>query len=282
MRNVVTCWAPECAEQIEQPATGRGRRYHSNACKQRAFRRNGGKGPSEPYPPLGPEPLHQDAPAVTVAAQSEQKPRSASMPLNPASAETEASSDAAGKARKERRDSVQPPAVATAGTAPAPTAPPQGATDSPEAVAPPPDTAGTDPTPAAADEPAGTPAVPAAPGGTVTQLHVAITEDATVPVQIKVNPMVARYRSDLERMGILDTRQGLHILEMAEKLVSSSTSASAATNVSRELERLMAAAEQDSPEARVGRDPSVAIRERTIAKLQALSDTNATGTAESA
>jgi hypothetical protein len=111
---------------------------------------------------------------------------------------------------------------------------------------------------------------------------VAITEDSTVPVQIKVNPMVARYRADLERMGILDTRQGLHILEMAEKLVSSSTSASAATNVSRELERLMAAAEQDSPEARVGRDPSVAIRERTIAKLQALSDTSATGTAESA
>jgi hypothetical protein len=242
MRNVVTCWAPECAEQIEQPATGRGRRYHSAACKQRAFRRNGGKGPSEPYPPFGPDPLHQDAPAVTVAEQPESTPE----------------------------------------------APPQeGAAVSPEAAAPPPNTRGR---PAPSDRnqarkgsgPAASEVEAEPAPATVTQLHVAVTEDSTVPVQIKVNPMVARYRADLERMGILDTRQGLHILEMAEKLVSSSTSASAATNVSRELERLMAAAEQDSPEARVGRDPSVAIRERTIAKLQALSDTSTTGTAESA
>jgi hypothetical protein len=65
------CWAPECANPLgETKPKGQPRRYCSGACRIRAIRRNGGKAPSEPYPPLAPaDPLHQDAPGVTVAEQ---------------------------------------------------------------------------------------------------------------------------------------------------------------------------------------------------------------------
>jgi hypothetical protein len=101
-------------------------------------------------------------------------------------------------------------------------------------------------------------------------LHLAITENATVPVEIKVHPMVAAYRTDLDRMGLTETRKGQQVLTMAEKLVSSATSPAAAANLSKELERLMDALVQASPENQVNQDPSVAIRERTIAKLRAV------------
>lgn len=121
--------------------------------------------------------------------------------------------------------------------------------------------------------PSGTPETDgAAPAATVTQLHVAVTEDATVPVKVTVHPMVAAYKRDLERHNRLETRQGQQILAMAEKLVSSATSPAAAANLSRELERLMAALEAGTTEAQVRVDPSVAIRERTIAKLRAVAD----------
>jgi hypothetical protein len=242
MRNADSpvCWAPECGN-VPPPSRGsRPSRYCSPACRVRALRRNGGTAPSEPYPPLEPTPLQQHAASVTVAEQSEP-----------------GRSDAAGKARKARRDSVQPPAgTITAGTAPAPAVsdPPKGATGTPETVA------------------RGGAAVAPPAAAPVTHLHVAVTEDATVPVTITVHPMVAQYRRDLERMGIAETRQGLHIIAMAEKLVSSATSASAATTVSKELERLMQAAEESTPEAQISADPSVAIRERTLAKLRALAD----------
>jgi hypothetical protein len=91
-----------------------------------------------------------------------------------------------------------------------------------------------------------------------------------VPVQIVVHPMVARYRRDLEQMGQAETRQGLQVIAMAEKLVSSATSASAAASLSKELDRLMAAMEENTPVARAQQDPSTVIRERTLAKLRAV------------
>lgn len=119
--------------------------------------------------------------------------------------------------------------------------------------------------PAGASDSAG-----ASPQATVTQLHIAVTEDATVPVVVKVHPMVAQYKRDLERIGKAETRQGEQVLVMAEKLVSSATSPAAAANLSKELERLMASLEASAPEAQVSADPSAAIRERTIAKLRAV------------
>lgn len=308
MRDAEVCWAPECGNV---PAPSRGSRpskYCSGRCRVKAVRRNGGTAPSEPYPPLEPwpTPLHQDAPGVTVAEQSEQQPAADVISGATGATAGRSSSDAAGKARKERRDSVQPPAVAmaTAGKASAPTAPPQGAAVPPETAASTPraqpgrklrdggvvpaggvhapsgsagpgtptatDTGASDPTGAASDGTAA--ALAEAPAASVTQLHVTVTEDATVPVKIVVHPMVAQYQRDLEQMGQAGTRQGLQALAMAEKLVSSATSPAAAATISKELDRLMAALEQNTPDAQVGRDPSVAIRERTIAKLRAVAE----------
>lgn len=195
MRETTVCWAPECANVViigGGTANGRPRRYCCVNCRVRAFRRAGGKAPTEPFPPL--------------------------------TADAGAETPVAGTPKRPPKGSKTPPVLDAAPPPPAP----------------------------------------------VTQLHVAVTEDSTIPVTIVVHPMVAQYKADLERMGISETRQGLHIVAMAEKLVSSATSASAATAVSKELERLMAVAEQNTPEAQVGRDPSVAIRERTLAKLRAV------------
>ena len=219
MRNVVVCWGPECGQVVAQPKTGRPGRYHSQACKQRAVRRNGGTAPAEPYPPLEPWPLQQDAAAATVAAPPGKpgpavNPKSEPAPVSPP------------KPRGKRSASRPSPSTESGPTA--------------ESLAP------------------------------VAHLHVAVTEDSTVPVRVVVHPMVARYKADLEGLGLADTRQGLQVLAMAEKLVSSATSPSAAANLSKELERLMTDLEQNSPAAQAERDPSSVIRERTLAKLRAV------------
>lgn len=231
MRNAAVCWAPECSN-VPAPSRGsRPSRYCSPGCRVKALRRNGGTAPSEPYPPLVPEAHH---PVVVPP-----------MPLPPQPPAEDDTVVPPQKPPKQRTVKVPPKET--------PPEPPQTGGE------------GSGAAPVAEDQPA-----PDAEG-TVTQLHIAVTQDSTIPVAITVHPMVAQYRADLERMKIADTRQGLHIIAMAEKLVSSSTSAAAATTVSKELERLMDAAEENTPAARIGRDPSAAIRERTIAKLTAVS-----------
>lgn len=253
MRKVTVCWAPECSEVVPSKGNGRPGRYHTTACKQRAFRRAGGKAPTEPYPPL------------TAGSGTDVPPPERGVIAKPASTKP--------TGRTTRRTVKAPPKE----TPPvAPVAGGEGAGAVPEvkhqpAPAATSDAGAFDPTAAVSDGTTGALAGAPAPPATVTQLHIAVTEDATIPVTITVHPMVAQYRADLERMNIADTRQGLHIIAMAEKLVSSSTSAAAATTVSKELERLMEAAEENTPAARIGRDPSAAIRERTIAKLTAVS-----------
>lgn len=111
-----------------------------------------------------------------------------------------------------------------------------------------------------------------APAATVTQLHVAVTENSTVPVEITVHPMVAAYKADVAKLGKAGTRQGLQVIEMAEKLVSSATSPAAAANLSKELTRMMDALEESSNDALVSQDPSLIIRDRTLAKLRAIQD----------
>lgn len=217
------CWGPECGNAVEQKRMGRAKLYCSPACRIKALRRNGGKAPETPYPPLRVIPLR---PAAEV------------LPSKP----------------PEVLEPVTPPAPAPARKAPKPrgkrkpAAPPMQRPDG-EGVRTPP------------AEPAFAP---------VTHLHVAVTEDSTVPVTVKVHPMVARYQADLEEMGMADTRQGLQVLAMAEKLVSSATSPAAAANLSKELERLMAQLEQNTPSALAAQDPSTVIRDRTVAKLRAV------------
>lgn len=109
----------------------------------------------------------------------------------------------------------------------------------------------------------------------VTQLHVAITEDSTVPVKIVVHPMVAAYKADVAKLGKANDRQGLQVIEMAEKLVSSATSPAAAANLSKELQRLMDALEESSNDALVNQDPSLIIRDRTLAKLREIQEASA-------
>lgn len=129
-----------------------------------------------------------------------------------------------------------------------------------------PDPGVSDPTGAASD---GTAAAPAeAPAATVTQLHLSVTEDSTVPVKVTVHPMVAAYKADVAKLGKAGSRQGLQVIEMAEKLVSSATSPAAAANLSKELHRLMDALEESSNDALVSQDPSLIIRDRTLAKLR--------------
>lgn len=208
MRTVV-CWGPECAEPVTQRPKGRPTRYHSVACKQRAFRRNGNKAPDAPMPPLEPSQV---------------------LPSKPP---------------EMRGPAATPPAPARKAK------PPKARRPKPEVPVLPP------------------PPPPPAPAK-VTQLHIAVTEDATVPVVLTVNPMVAAYKADLERMGQATSRQGLQVIEMAEKLVSSATSPAAAANLSKELERLMAGLEEATPVALADRDPSQMIRERTLEKLRAV------------
>lgn len=106
------------------------------------------------------------------------------------------------------------------------------------------------------------------PEATVTQLHLSVTENSTVPVKVTVHPMVAAYKADVAKLGKAGSRQGLQVIEMAEKLVSSATSPAAAANLSKELHRLMDALEESSNDALVSQDPSLIIRDRTLAKLR--------------
>lgn len=264
------CWAPECTN-VPAPSRGtRPSRYCSPRCRVRAVRRNGGKAPTEPYPPY---PLHQDAPAVTVAVQSE-RIRDARNPLTPQS------SDAGGKARKARRDSVHPPAVvATAGTAPAPTAPPQGSAVPPEAADPPLDKAPVEQPPAGSDKQPGvsdqlmqrpdseglrTP--PETPGYPASSPEDLDPKAPTVPVTVPRHPMVEAYRRDLDELGQLGTREGEKILEMAGKLVSASSSPAASATISKELDRLMTELEAKTKPV-TETDGFNVIRERTLRKL---------------
>lgn len=266
MRNAEVCWAPECGNVPPESRGSRPSRYCSGRCRVRAVRRNGGKAPSAPYPPLEPSPLQQDATSVSVVTGSEQQagggPERA-VPKQPGGSDA----DVLGQQAPVRRGgpvagNVTPPAVATAGKAPAPVRSSSGPPTSPAA---PPEGEGAGGT-VNPDTPA------PKPEATVTQLHLAITENATVPVEIVVHPMVAAYKRDLERMGHRDTRQGQQITAMAEKLVSSATSPTAAANLSKELERLMAALEESAPkpEDQSLLNPAEVIRERTIAKLRSV------------
>lgn len=220
MRNATVCWAPECSAVVPPPRRGIQGRYCSPAHRIKALRRNGGKAPSEPYPPFEPGDV-----VVPVLAAVPTPPPSAKKPRKAAT-----------------RRTVKAPAVKSpAGT---------------------PETAGE-----AAEAPRGEPGASASP---VTQLHVVVTEDATVPVEIKVHPMVAAYRADLDKIGQAYTRQGLQVIELAEKLVSSATSPAAAANLSKELQRLMGELEAGTLDALVNLDPSLVIRDRTLAKLRAI------------
>lgn len=222
MRNMTVCWAPECGNVVPPPRRGAPGRYCSSTCRVRALRRNGGKAPSEPYPPLEPGVTLAVSEAPPDVKQGEPRKRS-----------------------PRSRPVSQPPQTAV-------NSDPRGRTVPAGGVHAPSDSAES-----------GTPA-------TVTQLHVTVTEDSTIPVEIRVNPMVAAYRADLERIGQATSRQGLQVIEMAEKLVSSATSPAAAANLSKELERLMSAVESTSTQAQALRDPSLVIRERTLAKLRAV------------
>lgn len=216
VRNETVCWAPECGAVVPPPRRGVQGRYCSPAHRIKALRRNGGKAPSEPYPPLEPGPVLPS------------KPPEVSGPVSHPKSEP---------------------------------APARGKRKPPPAPRPEEKAAGGDSTGA-----------PEPPAATVTHLHVAVTEDATVPVKVTVHPMVAAYRADLDKIGQADTRQGLQVIEMAEKLVSSATSPAAAANLSKELQRLMGELEAGTLDALVNLDPSLVIRDRTLAKLRALSE----------
>lgn len=169
---------------------------------------------------------------------------------------------------------VTPPPLAGGGKAESPVhQSPAGTPPLPDSVpARTPERAGTHPD-AGGDSQAGLGRVAdESPPANVTQLHVAITENSTVPVEIKVHPMVAAYKADVAKLGKANDRQGLQVIEMAEKLVSSATSPAAAANLSKELERLMTALQESSNDALVSQDPSLIIRERTLAKLRAIQD----------
>lgn len=208
MREKVTvCWAPECGEPIVQPPRGRPQRYHSNACRQKALRRNGMVAPTEPFPPL--------EPWATVVAPPEIP---ASRPLSsPASGPTARSGAA----------------VAHAETTAAAPAPPEPTISVAEHLA-----------------------------------KLAEVANPPAPAPPPEHPLVGKYREDLEKLGQQGTREGLQVLQLAEKLVSSATSPAASAGLSRELKVLMDGLEQNTPAAMAERDPSLIIRERTLAKLR--------------
>lgn len=81
---------------------------------------------------------------------------------------------------------------------------------------------------------------------------------------------MGKYREDLEALGQQGTRDGLQVLQLAEKLVSTATSPAASAGLSRELKGLMDGLEQNSPQALAERDPSLIIRQRTLDKLRAV------------
>lgn len=226
-----TCWAPECEKAVQ-------RKYCSDACKQKAFRRNGGKSPSTPYPPhplLGDPDRHLDtAPKAVVRSKPPEKKPRATTPRRGRVAAAHAETTAA---------TFSPQHPAPAGPAPA--------------------LAG------GAGDPASGPGEPA-PGPAVRTetVTVAYTEDGSPTVPLKVHPLVARYKADLAKINQLDTRDGLEVIQLAERLVSSATSPAAAASLSRELKARIDDLERSTPEALAGRDPSLAIRERTLAKLR--------------
>jgi hypothetical protein len=78
--------------------------------------------------------------------------------------------------------------------------------------------------------------------------------------------MVEAYRTDLQKLGALESRDGQKVLEMATKLTSSAASPAASANLSKELDRLMGDLEaKTQPQAET--DAFNVIRERTLRKL---------------
>lgn len=225
---VVMCWAPECAEIVVQGGRGRVQRYHTKACRQKALRRNGMKAPTEPYPPLLPTP----EPSPTVVAPPEipvSRP-----PSSPAAGPTAGHGAAVAHAE-------------TTAAAPAPSV-----------------------VPVFTERPPLPPSVPAEPTISVAEHLAKLAEVANPPAPAPPpeHPLVVKYREDLEKLGQQSTREGLQVLQLAEKLVSSATSPAASAGLSRELKALMDGLEQNTPAAMAERDPSLIIRERTLAKLR--------------
>jgi hypothetical protein len=78
--------------------------------------------------------------------------------------------------------------------------------------------------------------------------------------------MVEAYRTDLQKLGALESRDGQKVLEMATKLTSSAASPAASAGLSKELDRLMGELEaKTQPQAET--DAFNVIRERTLRKL---------------
>jgi hypothetical protein len=247
MRNPVMCWAPECGELVPQPARGY-RRYCNANCKMKAFRRNGKKAPSVPYPPLLPTLV--PAPSVVAPPENSAPPVSWPTPVPHADGPTAGGTELDAAAHAETtavssttRRSGQLGAQGSSGPA----------------------------VPVAEARPAPAPA-PAEPVIKLSEHLAKMAEVANPPAPEPPpeHPLVAKYRSDLEALGQASSRDGLQVLQLAEKLVSSATSPAASAGLSRELKGLMEGLEQNSPEAMAERDPSLFIRERTLAKLKAL------------
>lgn len=225
MREKVTvCWAPECGEPIVQPPRGRPQRYHSNACRQKALRRNGMVAPTEPFPPLEPWATVVAPPEIPVSRP----------PSSPAAGPTAGHGAAVAHAE-------------TTAAAPAPSV-----------------------VPVFTERPPLPPSAPPEPTISVAEHLAKLAEVANPPAPAPPpeHPLVGKYREDLEKLGQQGTREGLQVLQLAEKLVSSATSPAASAGLSRELKALMDGLEQNTPAAMAERDPSLIIRERTLAKLR--------------
>ena len=226
------CWAPECDRVLPPPKNGRPRRYCGPPCKMRAMRRNGGTAPEVPYPPYEPLP---DAPAATESLH--QVTPGVTVPAIPPK---EGPTGTSTPPRPKRRRRPKADAV-SAGESGVVAAPPAAAAPLPEGPADRLD-AGSDPDDLDPRKP-------------------------VVPVPLVKHPMVEAYRADLTKLGVLDTRDGQKILEMAAKLVSAAASPAASANLSKELDRLMLDLEAKAQPATGETDAFNVIRERTLRKL---------------
>lgn len=126
--------------------------------------------------------------------------------------------------------------------------------------------------PVRAERPPLHPEAPAEPTISVAEHLAKLAEVANPPAPAPPpeHPLVGKYREDLEALGQQGTRDGLQVLQLAEKLVSMATSPAASAGLSRELKGLMDGLEQNSPQALAERDPSLIIRQRTLDKLRAV------------
>lgn len=228
---VVVCWAPECGRVLPPSRSGRPRQYCNGACRIKAIRRNGGKAPDTPFPPLEPTAQPVQTPALDTV-------ESRGVTVEP-------------RRRPPRR---QPN-------------PPRGAAVSPEAAAP---LLDTSPAPAAVlpavHQDTGHPASGEPAGYPASSAEDLDPKAPTVPVPFKPHPMVEAYRTDLQKLGALESRDGQKVLEMATKLTSSAASPAASAGLSKELDRLMGDLEaKTQPQAET--DAFNVIRERTLRKL---------------